>query len=72
MGMDQLDGYGTFIDKGKQAHGPNGFNGINVHLVFDCKQDLRHKARLDKARLLAGGHMTAPPRDSVYLGVILL
>jgi hypothetical protein len=44
--LDQLDEYETFIDKGKQAHAPNGFKRINVHFVFDCKQDLRHKAPL--------------------------
>jgi hypothetical protein len=65
--LDQLDEYDTFIDKGKQAHGPQGFKRINCHFVFDCKQDLRHKARL-----VAGGHMTAPPRDSVYSGVVSL
>jgi hypothetical protein len=65
--LDQLDEYDTFIDKGKQAHGPNGFKRINCHFVFDCKQDLRHKARL-----VAGGHMTAPPRDSVYSGIVSL
>jgi hypothetical protein len=57
--LDQLDEYDTFIDKGKLAHGPTGFKRINCHFVFDCKQDLRHKARL-----VPGGHMTAPPKDS--------
>jgi hypothetical protein len=65
--LDQLDEYDTFIDKGKQARGPEGYKRINCHLVFDCKQDLRHKARF-----VAGGHMTAPPRDSVYSGVVSL
>jgi hypothetical protein len=62
--LDQLDEYDTFIDKGKQAQGPNGYKRINCHLVFDCKQDLRHKARF-----VAGGHITAPPtRDSAQSG----
>jgi hypothetical protein len=66
--LDQLDECDAFIkDKGEQAHGPNGFKQINCNFVFDCKQDLRHKARL-----VAGGHMTAPPRDSVCSGVASL
>jgi hypothetical protein len=64
---NQLDECDTFIDKGMQARGPEGHKRINFHLVFDCKQDLRHKARF-----VAGGHMTAPPRDSLYSGVVSL
>jgi hypothetical protein len=63
--LDQLDDYNTFIDKGKLTDGPNGFKRINCYFVFDCKQDLRHKARL-----VAGDHMTAPPRYSVYSGIV--
>jgi hypothetical protein len=66
--LDQLDECDTFIDnKGEQAHGPNRFKRINRHFAFDCKQDLRHKARL-----VAGGHMTAPPRDRVHSGIASL
>jgi hypothetical protein len=38
-----------------------------VHLVFDVKHDGCHKARL-----VAGGHLTDPPLDSVYSGVVSL
>jgi hypothetical protein len=38
-----------------------------VHLVFDVKHDGHHKARL-----VAGGHLTDPPLDSVYSGVVSL
>jgi hypothetical protein len=63
--LDQLDEHDTFINKGKQAHGPNKFKQINCHFVFHRKQDLRHKARL-----VGGGHMTAPPRDSACSDVM--
>ena len=36
-----------------------------MHLVFACKHDGRHKARL-----VAGGHLTADPVDSIYSGVV--
>jgi hypothetical protein len=65
--LDQLDECDALIDKEKQVHAPNGFKQSNCHFVFDCKQDLRHKARL-----VAGGHMTASPRDSVCSGIVSL
>jgi hypothetical protein len=40
---------------------------IRVHLVFDIKHDGRHKARL-----VADGHLTGIPLDSVYSGVVSL
>jgi len=65
--LDQLNEYGTFEDKGKGAKPPDGHQRINVHFVYAVKHDLRHKARL-----VAGGHMTEPPKDSVYSGVVSL
>ena len=38
-----------------------------MHLVFDVKHDGRHKARL-----VADGHLTDVPVDSVYSGVVSL
>ena len=35
-----------------------------VHLVFACKHDGHHQARL-----VAGGHLTPDPIDSIYCGV---
>lgn len=46
---------------------PDGYKRINVHLIFDVKQTLKRKARL-----VAGGNMTDPPKDSVYSGVVSL
>ena len=36
-----------------------------MHLVFDCKHNGWHKARL-----VAGGHLTPDPIDSIYSGVV--
>ena len=65
--MDQIAEYGTFRDLGRGATAPSGYKKITVRLVFDVKHDLRHKARL-----VAGGHLTDPPKDSVYSGVVSL
>ena len=59
--------YGFFKDCGTNVKDPNGYKKINVHLVFDVKHDGRHKARL-----VAGGHLTEIPVDSVYWGVVSL
>ena len=67
--MDQLREYEVFIDQGMYnvANIPRGFKEIRCHMVFDVKHDGRHKARL-----VAGGHLTDPPVDSVYAGVVSL
>jgi Reverse transcriptase (RNA-dependent DNA polymerase) len=67
--LGQIDKYVTFVDKGhhSKASPPKGFKRIRVHLVFDVKHDGRHKARL-----VADGHLTNVPIDSVYLGVVSL
>ena len=65
--MKQLHEYETFIDKGKEAHIPVGYKKIRCHMVYDVKHDGRHKARL-----VAGGHLTDTPVDSVYSSVVSL
>ena len=67
--MDQIKEYEVFIDKGKyhKSKIPRGFKEIRCHLVYDVKHDGRHKARL-----VAGGHLTDAPVDSVYSGVVSL
>ena len=67
--MGQLDDYKTFIDLGIYTpHSmPNGFKMITVHPVFAVKHDGRHKARM-----VAGGHLTDTPLNSVYAGVVSL
>ena len=39
---------------------------IRCHLIFDIKSDTLQR----KARLVAGGHMTEPPKDSTYSSVV--
>ena len=61
--MGQLDDYNTFQDVGKIK--PKGYKQIKVHLVYDVKHDGRHKARM-----VADGHLTDIPLESVYSGVV--
>ena len=61
----QLAEYQTFRDMGKNFKIPMNFQRIRVHFVFAVKHDGRRKARL-----VAGGHMTKTPIDSVYSGVV--
>ena len=65
--LKQIFDYDTFIDKGKGFIMPNDYTRINVHFVYAVKHDGRHKARL-----VAGGHLTKIPEDSVYSGVVSL
>ena len=65
--MAQLNEYETFKDLGKGSPGPVGYQKIRVHFVYAVKHDGRHKARL-----VAGGHLTETPIDSVYSGVVSL
>ena len=65
--MKQLDEYDTFKDIGKNAPISSDYKKIRVHLVFAVKHDGRHKARL-----VADGHLTDVPIDSVYSGVVSL
>ena len=63
----QVDDYETFEDYGHKdlKKAPDGYKKIRVHLVFDVKHDGRHKARL-----VADGHLTDAPVESVYSGVV--
>ena len=71
---DQINDYEVFMDHGKVKYdhelkriinAPKGYRKIKVHLVFACKHDGCHKARLE-----AGGHLTPDPIDSIYSGVV--
>lgn len=65
--LDQLHEYETFVDKGR-GHNPGpDWKKIRCHLVYAVKHDGRHKARL-----VAGGHLTDTPIDSVYSSVVSL
>jgi hypothetical protein len=67
--MSQLAEYDTFRDLGHKdtAPPPTGYKKIRTHLVYDCKHDGRHKAWM-----VADGHLTDIPLESVYSGVISL
>ncbi|MEL7196406.1 MAG: reverse transcriptase domain-containing protein, partial [Bacteroidota bacterium] len=61
--------YKVFMDKGhsKNTFPPSGYKQLRVHLIFDVKHDGRHRARL-----VADGHLTDVPTESVYSGVVSL
>ena len=65
--------YKVFRDTGKaKFHNgkvvtPDGFQKIRVHFVYAVKHDGRFKARL-----VADGHLTKEPVESIYSGVVSL
>jgi hypothetical protein len=67
--MSQLAEYDTFRDLGHKdtASPPTGYKKIRTHLVYDCKHDGRHKAWM-----VANGHLTDIPLESIYSGVVSL
>ena len=73
MELDQINEYQVFIDHGVAKYDPKskrimnppqGYQKTKVHLVFACKDDGHHKARL------VGGHLAPHPIDSIYSGVV--
>ena len=73
--LDSLHSYEVFkrhekahYDKHKKVlNAPPGYQKIRVHLIFAVKYDGRHKARV-----VANGHLTPEPVESIYSGVISL
>ena len=71
--LTQIHEYKIFKDTGKaQFHNgkvvtPDGFQKIRVHFVYAVKHDGRFKARL-----VADGHLTKEPVESIYSGVVSL
>ena len=71
--LTQIHEYKIFKDTGKaQFHNgkavtPDGFQKIRVHFVYAVK----HHGRF-KARLVADGHLTKEPVESIYSGVVSL
>ena len=72
--LDPINEYQVFIDHGRAKYdpkskritnAPHGYQKIKAHLVFACKHDGCHKAKL-----VAGGHLTPDPIDSIYSGVV--
>src|SRR6476661_3733243 len=65
--LASMEAYQVFKDQGYKADPPPGYKVIRVHLIYDVKHDGRHKARL-----VADGHLTDIPDDSVYSSVVSL
>ena len=71
--LTQIHEYKVFNDTGKaQFHNgkvvtPDGFQKIRVHFVYAVKHDGRFKARL-----VADGHLTKEPVESIYSRVVSL
>lgn len=63
----QLNEYKTFKDFEHHDSPPHGYKKIRAHLVHDIKHDGWHKERM-----VADGHLTTVPIDSVYSGVVSL
>ena len=62
--LKQINDFKTFrtLERGESLR---DFQRIPYHFVFDVKFDLRRKARL-----VAGGHRTDPPKEDIYSGVV--
>ena len=65
--MDQIKAFQTFKDLGKGAKIPHGYQRVHVHIIWDCKYDLRRKARL-----VCSGNLTPPTTDNAYSGIVSL
>ena len=71
--LDSIHSYEVFqkhekakYDKQKKLlNAPPGYQKIRVHLIFAVKYDGRHKARL-----VADGHLTPGPVESIYSGIV--
>ena len=65
--LSQIDEYKSFLDMGAGYKPGPEYKKIRVHMVYAVKHDGRHKSRL-----VAGGHLTETPIDSVYSSVVSL
>jgi hypothetical protein len=65
--MALLVEYKTLIENGIGGESPAGFKKIICHMFYDDRHDCWHKIHL-----VAGGHLTGPATESVYLCVISL
>ena len=67
--IGQMFEYNVFEDRGHRstAVAPDDYKLIRLHMVYACKHDGRRKARI-----VAGGHLTDAPLESVYSGVVSL
>ena len=63
----QKHGKAIYDKQKKVINAPPGYQKIRVRLIFAVKYDGRHKARL-----VADGHHTPEPVESIYSGVVSL
>jgi hypothetical protein len=63
--IDQLHAHETFIVLEEHQNIPSGYKRIPYHCLYDIKYDGRRKCRL-----VAGGHMTDPPNEDIFSGVV--
>ena len=65
--MKSFQEFGVFKDSGKGGKPPEGYKKVKLIAVYDVKHDGWHKTRI-----VAGGHLTDIPTESVYSGVVSL
>ena len=65
--MESFQEFGVFKDLGKGVKPPEGYKKVKLITVYDVKHDGRHKTRI-----VASGHLTDIPTESVYSGVVSL
>lgn len=65
--ISQIGKFNCFKDMGRGTNIPGGYKFIRVHMVYDIKNDHRHKVRL-----VANGKLTGTPDQSVYSSVVSL
>ena len=67
--INQVQEYDTFQDLGhsRANRAPSGYKRITLHFVYAVKHDGRYKSRI-----VAGGHLTDAPIESIYSGVVSL
>ena len=61
----EINDYKTFRVLQDDEPTPRGYQRIPYHIVFDVKFDGRRKARL-----VAGGNRTDPPKEDIFSGVV--
>ena len=65
--LSQINEYDTFKVLGEKAKAPEDYKKICIHLVYAVKHDGCHKACL-----VADGHLTDVPIETVYSGIVSL
>ena len=65
----QLKEYDVFDDRGHKTttSPPDGYKKITAHFIYAVKHDGRYKSGV-----VAGGHLTETPAESIYSGVVSL